>query len=87
MHLINKKPRSFAGAYVVDASHGFENGPADQRVESTAHHGDPALEIEGRQFGAKFLDQQLPEIGLDLIMAGLPARCRKRSIVDWLVTG
>jgi hypothetical protein len=48
---------------------GFENGPADQRVETAAHHGDPALEIEGRQVSAEFTNQQLPEIRLDLVMA------------------
>src|SRR5579883_791703 len=49
---------------------GFEDRPADQRIEAAAHLGDAALEIEGRQFGAKFLDQQLPEVSLDLVMAG-----------------
>ncbi|HEY4848382.1 MAG TPA: hypothetical protein VIH87_11495 [Methylocella sp.] len=31
--------------------------------------GDPALEIESRKIRAKFIDQQFPETGLDLVMA------------------
>ena len=67
---------------------GFENGPPDQRVELAAHLGDPALEIEGRKIGAKFLDQQLPEIGLDLVMAGFTGKMAQK-IDMWigLVTG
>jgi hypothetical protein len=57
---------------------GFENGPADQRVETAAHHGDPALEIEGRKLRAKFADQQLTEIGLDLIMAGFSSEMTQK---------
>ena len=57
---------------------GFENGPADQRVETAAHHGDTALEIEGRKVRAKFLDQQLPEIGLDLVMAGFSRKMAQK---------
>jgi hypothetical protein len=57
---------------------GFQNGPADQSVESAAHLGDPALEIEGRQISAKFLDQQLPEIGLDLVMAGFSRKMAQK---------
>jgi hypothetical protein len=54
--------------------------PADQRVETAAHLGDPAFEIEGRKLGAEFLDQQLPEIGLDLIMAG--STCKMPQKID-----
>ena len=57
---------------------GFENGPADQRVETAAHHGDPALEIEGRQFSAELTDQQLPEIGLDLVVAGFTCKMAQK---------
>jgi hypothetical protein len=57
---------------------GFENGPANQRVETAAHHGDPALEIEGRELGAEFLDQQLPEIGLDLVMTGFTCKMAQK---------
>jgi hypothetical protein len=52
--------------------------PADQRVETAAHLGDPAFEIEGGELGAKFLDQQLPEIGLDLVMAGFTCKMAQK---------
>ena len=47
------------------------------------------FEIQGRlELRAELHDQQLPEVRLHLVVAGpLPARCRRRSIVDWLVTG
>lgn len=58
---------------------GFENRAADQSVETATHHRDPVLEIEGRQFSAK-LDQQLPKIGLDLVMAGFT--CKMPQKID-----
>jgi hypothetical protein len=57
---------------------GFENCPADQRVETAAHFRHPALEIEGRQISAKFLDQQLPKIGLDLVVAWLSRKVAQK---------
>ena len=57
---------------------GFENCPAYQRVEAAAHLGDPVLKIEGRKLRAKFLDQQLPEIGLDLVMAGFTCKMAQK---------
>lgn len=48
---------------------GFENSSADQSVETTAHFDNGVLEIEVGEFRAKFVGQQIPETGLDLIVA------------------
>jgi hypothetical protein len=66
-----RHPALDVGPFLCEIALGFENGPPDQSVETPAHFWNPALEIESRQFSAKFIDQQLPKTGLDLVMAWL----------------
>jgi hypothetical protein len=58
---------------------GFENGPANQRVEAAAHFRHPTFEIEGRKLRAELIGQQLPEIGLDLVMAWFSRKMAQKT--------
>ena len=49
----------------------LEDGAADEGVETSPYLRHAPLEIERAALGAELLDQQLAEVGLDLVMAGL----------------
>lgn len=56
--------------FPVEILLGLEDRAADQGVEPAADLGHPALEIEGAEFDPELLDEQLPEIRLDLVVTG-----------------
>jgi hypothetical protein len=55
--------------FQVEVPFCLEDGPSNQGVETSSHLGNPALEIERAQFDAEFLDQELTEVRLHLIVA------------------
>jgi hypothetical protein len=63
--------------FPVQVALGLENGAADQGVQPAADFGNPLLEIERAQFDPEFRDEQLPEIGLDPIMARAAWKVRR----------
>jgi len=58
--------------FLVEVLLGLKYGPADQRIEPTFDLRDAPFEIEVMKLNAEFLDQQLAEIRLDLIVPGAP---------------
>jgi hypothetical protein len=70
---------------LVEVLLGLKYSPADQRIEPTFDFRDAALEIEVVKFGAEFLNQQLTEIRLDLIMPGSPGEVPQQIDRAWAV--
>ncbi len=54
----------------VEISFRFKDSSANQRIEPPAHLRHLALKFECAQFNFEFFDQQLPEIGFDLVVPG-----------------
>ena len=52
-----RHPALDIGPFAIEVALGFENGPADQRIETTANLRDAPLEIEGFERNGKFLDK------------------------------
>ncbi len=48
----------------------LEHGTANQGVQAASDLGNTPFEIESAKFDAKLFDQELPEIGLHLVVAG-----------------
>ena len=60
--------------FFVQVALGLKNGATDQGVDASFDLGDPLLEIQLREGGAEFDDQQLAKICLDLIVAGFAVK-------------
>lgn len=53
----------------IEVALGFQHGATDQRIQPPAHLRHAPFEVERVERGAELGDQQLPEIGLHLVMA------------------
>jgi hypothetical protein len=70
---------------LVEVLLGLKDGPADQGVEPTFDLRNAALKIEMMKLDAEFLDQQLAEICLHLIMPGAPGEVPQQIGRAWTV--
>ena len=67
----------YVGPFLAEIAFGFKDRPADQGVKAAPHFRHAMLEIERGEFSPEFLDEQLPKVGLDLVMAWLSCEMAK----------